>query len=605
MTSIFSGIRPDTLKASLRASGLFGWYFTVMFICERSLHYYRDESLLTSVNFTFLISALISAALFAAVLLLFDFEGALNDKLLRWLPGLLMAESGIALSLATASTMTVLASVAGIAFGLGSLALLTNLLRVKVGQRLFAIGTGLAAAGLIRLLSTFIISFSSQTGLVIMSVAIGILAALTVHSNGYTKLGGPLISLAEAPPKKILSGIPPVYITLFLLSGGYYFIYNKISFDMNLKLLSSILSDDYVGYTAFVAAAAFIALFCHFRSTAALFAAGTTVTLASCALATLTNITEPEACFFSVFFMGAHAFIRISLLTAIIIFSLDRPHPLFYAMLGFAALIGGELAGTYAAMRYVCEVRVCMIVALVMLIFGSAAVSGALKKNGFTSEQLAHRSLMRSHLKDAASRYKLSEREAAILQLMVIDGSDIEETADKLMVSKNTVKAQTRTLLSKLGLSTADDAREYFSTLTSAAEAEQAEESLRLEKERQEMLKLRQELRDAELQRREEELVKKASEKAAEKAAQDSENSGEPNTQSPTDDESEAVATDGEIIIGDESDDDADSADDNDTGNFDGSSSEDEDGNSAEDVDDDNADDVEEDDITNDTETED
>ncbi|MBE6754750.1 MAG: hypothetical protein E7559_10465, partial [Ruminococcaceae bacterium] len=95
-------LRRSTLTSALRMGGYIGWLLTVMFICERSLHYYRDDSMLASVNITFLLASAATSAVMVVVLLLLDFEGLLSDKLFRWLPGVFMAESGIAFALAHA-----------------------------------------------------------------------------------------------------------------------------------------------------------------------------------------------------------------------------------------------------------------------------------------------------------------------------------------------------------------------------------------------------------------------------------------------------------------------------------------------------------------------
>lgn len=468
MLNMLTKLRSSTVGAALRMGGFIGWYLTVMYICEQSLRFYRDDTMFSAVNVIFLVSALIAAAVLAILLLLFDIEGLLADKILRWLPGIFMAESGIALSLANASTMTLFASAAGVASALGALAVLTQLLRVKVGKRVTAICSGLAIGGLIRLIAILILGdTATKTSLMAVAIGIGVIAALTVHSEGYsTSDGSPLVSLAEAGPRTMIKRIPGIFAALFLCSAAFYFAHSHIEtlainriteFDSTYAVVASL---------GFIAVSAAAALTFKFTWLPMLFVFGTGFSAAAAMLAGLPYMTGRESAVFAFLSYAALACVKACFYGMIIIFSLDRPHPLFYAFFGYAAAIGGQTAGI-ALDRAVKGGTLAFYIGILLLLLplGGGAIAYGMSRCGFTREKLDHRHNVRAAILRAGNELELSPRERQMTESIVLDGCGVEELANKMLFSRNTVRVLLRSLLPKFGVDSIDSLRAHFDKL--------------------------------------------------------------------------------------------------------------------------------------------
>lgn len=470
---MLKNLRTSTLGAAYRMGGYIGWYLTVMFICERSLHYYHDDSMLTQVNITFLTASAITCAVLVAVLLLLDIEGVISDKLLRWLPGAFMAESGIALSLANASTMKVFAAITGVASAFGLLAVMSRLMKVKVGQRALSIGFALAIGAAIRLIAGFILQNTSQTGLIVVSICVGVIALMTVHSNGFSKTGdGPLISFPEAAPEEILSKLPKSYLVMFLCTAAFYFAHSYTETAAKAMLPSGFDAYYYIGYLGFFAAAALLALTVRITTLPMLAVIGVALSTAAALLSGLPYFSNIDAGFYSLLAYAGLACFKAAIYLFIIIFSLDRPHPLFFALFGTLVSVLGELTGSLIAQRLSASAFDAPVLLMLILIpLSGIFIYAAMKHNGFTKEQLARRHLVSDLIKRTAAQLELSERQRLMTELIVLDQSDIDTLSLKLLFSRNTVKVLLLPLYEKYSVDSIEGLREHFSELAQREEA--------------------------------------------------------------------------------------------------------------------------------------
>ncbi len=453
-----------TLIAALRMGGFIGWSLAIMYICQQNLRYYRDDTLLLSVNNTFLLAGAITGAVLVVVLLLLDFDGLLNDRLFKWLPGLVMAETGIALSLSNADTMTSFAALAGAAASMGALAALSHLIQVKVGQRMMAIGLALAVGGGIRMLTAAIAGQASRTGLVIISVAVGLFAALTVHTRGSSDdHGGLLVGLAEASPRTIISKVPYVYIIMPVLAGAFWLAHTHINGVAQSKLPSGYEGSEVLAYLGFMAAALLVALFTKLSRLPLLFALGAGIAAAAGMMAGLPYMTGREAGLFALMSYGSLACTRACIYLFIIVFSMDRPHPLFYAMFGYTVSVIAELGGTWLDSRITSwPLSRYLVILLVLMPLGGGLLSWGMKKYGFSQEKLDHHKIVRDLIRKSCARSGLSEREEYMVESIVLDGSGVEELAGHMLFSHNTVKVLLRPIFRKLNVDGPDGLREHF-----------------------------------------------------------------------------------------------------------------------------------------------
>ncbi len=518
-------LRLSTFTAALSMGGYIGWYLTVMYICEQSLHYYRDDSMLTSVNITFLTASVITTAALVVILLLFDFEGLLSNKLMRWLPGLFMAESGIALSLANANSMTVFAAIAGVAAAFGILSVMTHLLKVKVGQRELCIGLAVALGGLIRLPAALILGATSQKYYVLVSIAVGVIAILTVHSIGFSPEGAPLVSLAEAPPRTIIHKMPFAYVLLFIICALFCMAHMRVEGIASGMLPAGFTQYEYISFIAYIGAALIIALWMEPSAMPVLFVLAAGISAASGFLASLPYFTENEVKLFAIMSFGALACFRVCVYLFIVLFSLDRPHPLFYAMFGYTVSIGGELCGAVVNDRLQPSIGTCTLILLLLIPVGGAFIYFSMKRYGYTKEGFERRHNVRAQIKRKSAELELFDRERMMVESVVLDGCDIDDLSAKLLFSRNTVRVLLRPVFEKFGVSDMDGLREYFDRLTDneerfMAKVQEAEYERRV-KQREENVSgfiqsWREHLykRDAEKERRAKEKAQKAIEEA-------------------------------------------------------------------------------------------
>lgn len=516
----------STFEGALRVGGFIGWYFTVMFICEHSLHYYQDHSLLVSVNQTFLSSCLITLVVLVALLCAFDIEGILSNKLLRWLPGIFMAESGIALSLATFATMTAFSSIAGVAFAFGAVAVLSCLLRVKVGQRLFSIALGLGIGGVIRILAAALLSSAGHILTIVVAVIVGLIAILTVHSDGYSRKGAPPVSLAEAKASTIIKNIPLGYISMFFCVAAFYLSHTHVESAISTGLPNTYDIYEYVSFAGFAAAAVIIAFVFKFQHMPLIFAYGAALSAAASFLVGLPNITASETTIFALLFFMGHACFKAATLLYIIVFSLDRPHPLFYATFGYAVITFGEFIGSLLSSHLALDSVTYPVVLLILAPVGAWLIHRSMKKAGFTDQKLEHRRILRDQIRLKCTELEMFDREEMMIESIVLEKCDIEDLSQRMLFSKNTVKVLLRSPLSKLGLKDENEVRSYFEELADSVELTAEKQREKIAAERKALREEERRLKNEERDRREEELRRKFLEKhAAAQAAADAEES--------------------------------------------------------------------------------
>lgn len=486
---MFNKLRKSTFIAALRMGGYIGWYLTVLYICQISLRYYHDDSIST-VSSTFLLASGITSAALLVILLLFDFEGLMSDRLMKWLPGLFMAESGVALSLANVGNMVFFSAVAGVAAAFGMMAVMTHLLQVKVGQRLLSIALALALGGGVRLGAAALLDALPRRFVVYVSIAVGILALLTVHSDGFSAEGGPLVSFAEAPPLTILKKIPAAYIMFAVIIGAFFFSERSIEAAALTRLPDGFGAYEYITYAAFACVALLIALLGRMQQMPMIFVIGAGLSTAGGLLASLPYFTDTEARFFALLAFAGLVCARACIYLFIVLFTLDRPHPLFFAVFGSMAAFLAEWGGTALYMRSGAALRSCIILMAVLMPVGGAFLASAMKRHGYSQDKLTHRHNVRALIKKRAAELELFDREQMMVESIVLDGSGVAELSAKMLFSHNTVKVLLRPVFEKVGVSSVEELREHFTNLADdeekfIARVQEAEEQLREEKRRE------------------------------------------------------------------------------------------------------------------------
>lgn len=456
-------LKLDAYEGAIRCGGFFAWFFTVMYLCESNM---LDVELYESINLTFLTTAAITGAVLVILMLFLDFEGIMADKWLRWIPGLLMAESGVALSLSGTRMITLYAAIAGAAMVIGALGMLTTLMRVKVSQRIFSVGMGLAFGAIIRVLCSLIITYvDGNTGKIIVASVIGVIAAVTAHTSGYSKEAKPLLSSAEARPSEILRRLPSIYFWMLILGAAFTFACGCVESNLKVVVTPNINVAykyfDIISYAVFALTAMIAVFIVKPHALASLFSFGSALALAASVLLSLQSPTNLESMAMIILCYSALACFRMCMYLLIVTFSLDRPHPLFYAVFGFGILVLSRLCGDHIRFEVGSDNMKWVVLILALLIMlGAILISRAMRYSGFSQEQLEKRHRIRRLISDIAEEKELTEREKAMLNLAVLDGYSADMMPDKLGVSRNTVKAQMRALTAKFDADSLDDITE-------------------------------------------------------------------------------------------------------------------------------------------------
>lgn len=461
---MIKNINADSVRGMLCIGGYVGWYLTVMYICEKSLEIYGTSSLFALMNILF--GAALLAVLGVMLILMFhlDFEGLLGHRYFRVVPALLMAESGIALAFTNADSFGVYAVITGICAAFGALAVFSSLMNVRVSHRLFAVGVGTALGGVVRLVDQLIYSHADMTrGVYLLAAAAGLLALLTVRSSGFSKEQMPIISYSEASHKVLLRHLPSAYLLFFLISFIYYFCLGRIS-ALGQQLSPSIFNSyEIFTYLPYIAAALVIGLFIQFHNVTPILAFGICFMSYSAILLYLPYFSTAEnsvflaCCFMSQACFGIFAYLFI------VDFAMDRQHPLFYAIFGYTCLTAAQLGANGLNHWLPTRQKAWILAALaVLLVIGTPLAYSLLKKYGLTQESFELHNALRGAIAKKSEELALSDREKYILELVVLNGYTLEQLPDKMMLSRNTVRAQSRSLLKKLELTDLSELREYF-----------------------------------------------------------------------------------------------------------------------------------------------
>ncbi len=461
---MIKNINVNSIHGMFCMGGFVGWYLTVMYICEKSLEIYGTSALFSGMNIIFGVALLAVLGVMLILMFHFDFEGLLGHRYFRAVPALLMAESGIALAFTNADSFGVYAVITGICAAFGVMAVFSSLMNVRVSHRLFAAGIGTAIGGCVRLVDQLIYSHTDMTrGIYVLAAAAGILAMLTVRSSGFSKEQMPIISYSEASHKVLLHNIPSAYMILFIAAGMYYFCLGRIS-ALGQQLSPSIFNSyEIFAYIPYILAASVIGIFIKFHNVTPIFVFGMCFMSYSGIMINLPYFSTAENAVYLVCrFMGQACF-EIFVYMFIMDFAMDRQHPLFYAIFGYSCVTGAQLAANVFNYFIPTQNKILIILSLAFLIVIAAPVIySLLKRYGLTQESFDLRSALCDAIAKKSEELALSDREKYILELVVLDGYTLAQLPDKMMLSRNTVRAQSRTLLQKLGLEDLSDLTEYF-----------------------------------------------------------------------------------------------------------------------------------------------
>ena len=467
MSKLFGNFTKSSMGGAVCIGGFIGWYLTVKFICEKSLEIYGTSSLYDVTNIIFGASLAVTLGVMLILMFHLDFEGLLGHRYFRIVPAILMAESGIALAFTNADSFIIYSLITGICAAFGVLAIFSRLLSIRVSHRLFAVAGGIAIGGLVRYADHLIYTQMDMTrGIYALAILSGALALLTVRSSGFSKEQMPIISYSEASHTILLRGIPGAYWLLLVLSGIYYLCLGRITalgYEMYVPIFRNYGLYTYIPY---VAASLVIALFVKFHRVTPLYVYGVCLMAITAIMLLLPYFSRTEETVFLIIGFIGQACFATFVYIFIINFAMDRQHPLFYATFGYACVIVSRLAAD--SINYLLPLRnkSLLIVAVALLIvIGGSAVFSLLKKYGLTQESLEHHRLLREMIIRKSEEMQLSDREKYILDLVVLNGYTMEQLPDKMMLSRNTVRAQSRNLLKKLDVENLSDLRGYFDDL--------------------------------------------------------------------------------------------------------------------------------------------
>ena len=464
INKLFGNITKSSMGGAVCIGGFIGWYLTVKFICEKSLEIYGTSSLYEVTNILFGASLAVTLGVMLILMFHLDFEGLLGHRYFRVVPAVLMAESGIALAFTNADSFSIYSVITGICAAFGVLAIFSRLLSIRVSHRLFAVAGGIAIGGIVRYADHVIYTYMDMTrGIYALAILSGALALLTVRSSGFSKEQMPIISYSEASHKILLRNIPGAYWLLFVLAGIYYLCLGRINtlgYEMYVPIFRNYGLYTYIPY---IAAALIIAMFVKFHKVTPLYVYGVCFMAITSIMLQLPYFSRTEETVFLIGSFIGQACFAVFVYIFIINFAMDRQHPMFYATFGYACVIAARLAADI--FNYYLPIRnTNLIVAATatLLVIGGPAVFSLLKKYGLTQESLEHHRLLRELIISKSEEMQLSDREKYILDLVVLGGYTKEQLPDKMMLSRNTVRAQSRNLLKKLDVEDLSELRGYF-----------------------------------------------------------------------------------------------------------------------------------------------
>ena len=462
-----SNITKSSMGGAICIGGFIGWYLSVKFICEKSLEIYGTSSFYDVTNIIFGASLTITLAVMLMLMFHLDFEGLLEHRYFRIVPAVLMAESGIALAFTNADSFGVYSVITGISASFGALAVFSRLLSIRVSHRLFAVAVGTAIGGLVRYADHIIYSYMDMTrGIYALAVLSGLLVLITVRSCGFSKEQMPIISYSEASHKILLRNIPGAYLLLFILATGYYLCLGRVSsLGMEMYVPFFHMYGLYT-YMSYVAAAVIIALLVRFHNVTPLYVYGICFLAITGIMLLLPYFSHAEETVFLICSFAGQACFAVFVYIFIVTFAMDRQHPMFYAIFGYACVIAARLAAD--VFNHLLPVRseaAILSVIAVMLVIGAPAAYSLLRKYGLTQESFEHHRALRELIVKKSDEMQLSDREKYILELVVLGGYTMDQLPDKMMLSRNTVRAQSRNLLRKLDVEELSELRDYFERL--------------------------------------------------------------------------------------------------------------------------------------------
>lgn len=465
--ALFGNITKSSAGGAVCIGGFIGWYLTVKFICEKSLEIYGTSSLYDVTNIIFGASLALTLGIMLILMFHLDFEGLLDHRYFKAVPAVLMAESGIALAFTNADSFSVYSVITGICAAFGVLAVFSRLLSIRVSHRLFAVAGGIALGGLVRYADHVIYTYMDMTrGIYVLAVLSGALALLTVRSSGFSREQMPIISYSEASHKILLHNIPGAYWLLLLLACFYYMCLGRISslgYEMYVPFFKNFGLYTYLPY---VVTASVIAFFVKFHKVTPLYVYGICFMAFTSILLFLPYFSQAEQTFFLIFGFIGQACFDVFVYIYIINFAMDRQHPLFYAAFGYTSVTAARLAADLFNYFLPVQNKAIIISAIAaLLMMGAPSVFSLLRKYGLTQESLEHHRRLRELIIYKSEEMKLSDREKYILDLSVLGGYTMEQLPDKMMLSRNTVRAQSRNLLKKFEVDDLDGLRNYFEEL--------------------------------------------------------------------------------------------------------------------------------------------
>ena len=136
---------------------------------------------------------------------------------------------------------------------------------------------------------------------------------------------------------------------------------------------------------------------------------------------------------------------------------------LFFAFAPILCVLYAQLGADLFNLFFPAQNKEGLLAVLAALLVVSAPVIWfLLKKHGLTQESFELHNALRGEIAATAEKLGLSDREKYMLELVVLGGYTVEQLPDKMMLSRNTVRAQSRNLLQKIGVETVSDLRPFF-----------------------------------------------------------------------------------------------------------------------------------------------
>lgn len=446
-------VKSDCVRAAVSLGVFICWRLSILQPALLNSKYNLTEALFNRLKIGFYFGEFVSLTVLFTLLIFLNIEKIITNKYIKHFPGILVCVLSAVFFFAPGHSFLT-SFLAGCGSALGAAAVLTSFLKIRTRHRLYVAGCSVFSGIFVNILITAALpaALSEKTAYSIPAALIAAVPLFTLYFVKYSVYPPADIKLFDRKTVWFIFKKTPFEYLLFTpVCAAFVSVY--ISSE---RYLLSLNTDNNTYNTAALIVSAVTALIIGVaakpHNVSGIFACGFAFSGAGALFLSVSFVTSVELWLYSIFKAVGFACFLLGAVLFTTAFTLDRLHPLFFSVAGYASLSLGILIGVYISCRIADFSKIAVHASAVLIILAPVImliISTALKKHGYSAYAIERRRRIRRRISAVAEEFKLSGRECAVLELLIAEECEPEELKYRLFVTAPALKRHLKSIEKK------------------------------------------------------------------------------------------------------------------------------------------------------------